>query len=99
MPGSSFVVLRSFFPVKPPYPPSPIIHNVTFDFSSLTRGAPGSDEWPITWAEDDNLYTAWGDGGGFSGTNSDGRVSFGVARIKGTGDNWDGLNIWGREKP
>lgn len=82
-----------------PYPPSPVIESITWDFNSLARAAPGSDLWPITWADNDHLYTAWGDGGGFGGTNSDGRVSIGVARVEGIGENWHGFNVWGGKDP
>lgn len=78
-----------------PYPPSPVIRSVEFDWSTHKREAPGSDNWQLTWADDDHLYGAWGDGGGFGGTNSDGRVSLGVARIEGSPDNYRGVNIWG----
>jgi hypothetical protein len=54
---------------EPPYPPSPVIEAVRYDRSSAARAAPGSDNWPTTWADDGHLYTAWGDGGGFGGTN------------------------------
>src|SRR5687768_4554672 len=64
-----------------PYGKSPIILEWRLDWSTHQRHAPGSDNWPITWAVDDHQYTAWGDGGGFGGSNSDGRVSLGVARI------------------
>lgn len=83
------------FASQAPYPPSPVIAGVTWDFAGMKQAAPGSDEWPITWASDDNLYTAWGDGGGFGGTNDNGRVSIGVARVTGTGDNWQGTNVFG----
>src|ERR671914_1421289 len=46
-----------------PYPPSSAITGIAFDWSTHTRLAPGSDNWPITWADDDHQYTAWGDGG------------------------------------
>jgi len=55
---------------SPPYPPSPVIAGVTFDQSTWIKAAPGSDQFGTTWAADDNLYLAWGDGGGFGGTNS-----------------------------
>ena len=80
---------------KPPYPPSPLIRDVRFDFSTLDRRAPGSDNWPLTWADDDRQYAAWGDGGGFGGTNRDGRVGLGVARVQGTADAYRGVNVWG----
>ncbi len=79
----------------PPYPDSPVIDAIHFDFASHDRRAPGSDNWPITWADDDNQYAAWGDGGGFGGTNSDGRSSLGVARIEGNADDHQGVNVWG----
>ena len=78
-----------------PYPESRVIRKVTFDWSSHMRLATGSDNWPITWADDGNQYTVWGDGGGFGGTNGIGRSSIGVARI---GNNWHDfrpVNIWG----
>lgn len=57
----------------------------------------------MTWAADDNLYTAWGDGGGFEGREggrSSGRASLGFAVITGVpraGDpaSYQGHNIWG----
>jgi hypothetical protein len=80
-----------------PYPPSPVITDVTFEWSSHERYAPGSDNWPITWADDGHQYTAWGDGGGFGGTNGDGRVSLGVAVVKGGASSYEGYNQWGGE--
>jgi hypothetical protein len=79
----------------PPYPPSPVIRGVTFDDSTARTLAPGSDIWPITWADDGHLYTSWGDGGGFGGTNQDSRVSFGVARIEGGRRDYRGINLAG----
>jgi hypothetical protein len=68
---------------------------VTFDTSSHRRLANGSDNWPLTWSDDDNQYAVWGDGGGFGGSNSDSRVEFGVARIAGDRDNYQGVNRFG----
>lgn len=82
-------------PSKPPYPRSKVIQSIDWDFAHRVRRAPGSDLWPMTWAADDNLYTAWGDGGGFGGTNGDGRVSLGFARILGTPERFEATNIWG----
>jgi hypothetical protein len=78
-----------------PYPASPVIRGVTFDWSSHDRCAPGSDNWPVTWADDGNQYTTWGDGGGFGGDDSLGRVSLGIARIQGWWDDYRGVNVWG----
>lgn len=82
-------------PLPAPYPPSAILRGVEWDFASHRTAAPGSDLWPITWAEDGHLYTAWGDGGGFGGTNEDGRVSLGVARIEGTPEELRASNVFG----
>ena len=60
-----------------PYPPSAVITGVTFDWSTHVRLAPGSDNWPITWADDDHQYTCWGDGGGFDvDTSGNGQAAF-----------------------
>ena len=88
-------VVEALVPQPPPYPPSQIIRSVTFDWRSHLRRAPGSDNWPLTWADDDNLYGAWGDGGGFDGTDALGRVSLGMARIQGPWNDYHGFNVWG----
>ncbi len=80
---------------EPPYPRSNVIERVEFDFTTHKRLAEGSDNWPTTWADDGHLYSAWGDGGGFGGTNNKGRVLLGVARIEGDAENYLGRNIWG----
>jgi hypothetical protein len=79
----------------PPYPTSPVLDGMILDWDTLDRRANGSDNWPITWAEDDHQYTSWGDGGGFGGSNQDGRVSLGVGRIEGSWDNYRSYNVWG----
>ena len=77
------------------YPQSNYITGVWFNDSSIRTEAPGSDNWPITWAANDKLYTTWGDGGGFGGTNDFGRVSLGVGRVEGNKNNYYGVNIAG----
>jgi hypothetical protein len=78
-----------------PYPPSRVILDVVFDWTTQARHADGSDNWAVTWAADDHQYTSWGDGGGFNSVNGEGRVSLGVARIEGHWDAYTGINIWG----
>ncbi len=90
---------QSRLAVNPPYPSSPVIEGITWDFANVVRLAAGSDLWPTTWADDDNIYTSWGDGGGFSGTNSDGRVSLGFARIEGQPEDFVAYNVWGGKDP
>ncbi len=84
---------------EPPYPPSPVISALQLDWSTHQRHAPGSDNWPMTWADDGHQYAAWGDGGGFGGTNQDGRVSLGVARLEGDWNDYRGFNVWGGKDP
>jgi len=85
-----------------PYPNSSFFSGITWHYGTQEDAAPGSDQWPVTWADDGHLYACWGDGGGFGGTNSDGRVSMGVARIEGQppmSGSWDGINVWGGKNP
>lgn len=78
-----------------PYPHSPLIKDITFDWSTHKRFAQGSDNFQLTWADDNHLYGAWGDGGGFRGSNRLGRVGLGVARIEGSFEHYRGYNVWG----
>ena len=91
----SFLAVLSLRAQPAPYPKSPLIKDIKFDWSSHLRLATGSDNWPVTWADDDNQYVVWGDGGGFGGTNGIGRVSIGVARIEGNWHDFKPLNVWG----
>jgi Domain of unknown function (DUF4185) len=92
---SSSIACRAAPAAPAPYPPSHVIAEVKFDFLYHDRRAHGSDNWPITWADDDHQYAAWGDGGGFGGTNKVGRVSLGVARVEGNAESYRGVNVWG----
>ncbi len=66
-----------------PYCPSPLIRSMAWDWPHGYRAAEGSDLWPATWGEDGNVYTFFGDGGGFGGDDLRGRTSFGIAMIAG----------------
>src|SRR6266853_1666800 len=66
-----------------PYPPSTVVRDIHWHWDTYQTAADGSDLWPVTWGPDNNLYAAWGDGGGFGGTDTDARVSLGFARIEG----------------
>jgi Domain of unknown function (DUF4185) len=83
------------FRLDAPYPPSPMIGGIFWDFDEFDRYALGSDLWPVTWADDDALYGVWGDGGGFGGLNKVGRVSLGVARIAGLPGALEAKNVFG----
>src|SRR5580658_5979125 len=84
---------------EPPYPPSRDITGITWHWDTYQTSAIGSDLWPVTWGPDDNLYVAWGDGGGFGGTDSDGRVSLGFARIEVGPEHFQGSNVNGGKNP
>lgn len=66
-----------------PYCHSPTIHHAVWDWQHGYHAAPGSDLWSVTWGKDGNVYSFFGDGGGFGGDDWRGRASFGVARISG----------------
>jgi hypothetical protein len=76
-----------------------VVESIAWNWETLVTAAPGSDLWPVTWGPDDHLYAAWGDGGGFGGTDSDGRVALGFARIEGNPENWHGVNVNGGKNP
>ena len=84
----------TFWP-SAPYPASSVVEGFELDWTTHRRGADGSGDWGITWADDDHQYTAWGNGGGFGGTNSEGRVMLGFARIEGDVDDYRTVNVWG----
>ena len=84
---------------RPPYPPSPVIKKIIFLRDTWVKAAPGSDQFGYTWAADEHIYVAWGDGGGFGGTNARGRSSLGIARIIGIPPHWRARNVWGGVHP
>jgi hypothetical protein len=86
-------ILRT--PEAAPYPSSRVIGGVQIDWSTHQRGAPGSDNFMMTWADDDHQYGIWGDGGGFAGDNRKFRVLLGVARIEGGRDGFRTFDRYG----
>jgi CubicO group peptidase (beta-lactamase class C family) len=76
-----------------PYPPSPVIARIDWSApASIIRLARGSDNWPMTWADDDALYTAYGDGNGFE-PFVNGKLSLGFAKVAGSPPDIRGTNI------
>ena len=59
---------------------------------TIRRAAHGSDNWPLTWADDDSLYGAYGDGNGFEPFIAE-KLSMGFARITGGPSDVAGRNI------
>ncbi len=85
--------LQSEKPRGPPYPPSDLITAVEWaPKDSITRKAKGSDNWPITWADDGQQYTAYGDGWGFE-PRTEKKLSMGFARVEGSAATFTGINI------
>jgi len=76
-----------------PYPASPVIQGIEWaPVETIIRRASGSDNWPITWADDDNLYTAYGDGWGFE-PKTEQKLSLGIAKIAGSPPDFKGINV------
>jgi len=72
---------------------SPVIQNIRWaPASTIIRKAKGRDNWPITWADDDALYTAYRDGRGFQ-PFVERKLSMGLARITGTADDFQARNL------
>ena len=68
-----------------PVAPSPVIAAIQWaPKESIVRRAKDGDNWPVTWADDDALYTTWGDGTGFV-PKVDRKLSCGFARVTGAG--------------
>jgi hypothetical protein len=78
---------------KAPYPPSPVIGGIDWaPADEIVRTARDGDNWPVTWAGDDAIYTTWGDGTGFS-PKVEKKLSCGFARVTGSPDDFLGANI------
>jgi CubicO group peptidase (beta-lactamase class C family) len=76
-----------------PYSPSKVITGMTWaPKETILRKARGSDNWPLTWADDDLQYTAYGDGWGFEPFVPKKR-GLGFARIRGNPPSFVGVNI------
>jgi hypothetical protein len=73
---------------KTPYPPSKVVLRLTWDSQTIRVGSGNNgrdgvgDNWPITWADDGNLYTSFGDGPGFKKVPNR-NLTLGFAKIAG----------------
>jgi CubicO group peptidase (beta-lactamase class C family) len=76
-----------------PYPSSPVIKEIRWSpKETIIRKAKGGDNWPLTWGDDDLLYTAYGDGNGFEPFVPE-KLSMGLATVKGGPANFLGSNL------
>jgi CubicO group peptidase (beta-lactamase class C family) len=76
---------------RAPYPPSPVIRGAVFG-SEIGRSAIDSDNWPLTWGDDDAQYTSYGDGWGFE-PRVEKKLGMGFARITGGPADYRGVNL------
>lgn len=83
----------SLIVANPPYPNSPVIKEIVWaPADKIVRRAVGSDNLPVTWADDDAMYITWGDGWGFE-PKVPKKLSLGFARIIGPPNDFKGINI------
>ncbi|MBN2129159.1 MAG: serine hydrolase [Sedimentisphaerales bacterium] len=76
-----------------PYPPSTTVRDIEWaPPEKIVRRAEGSDNWPVTWADDDRLYAAYGDGWGFE-PKAPKKLSLGFARVTGGPERFEGVNV------
>ena len=74
----------------------PVIKSVYVEGNPLTVKSNG-DLWLNTWADDDNIYSGWGDGYGFEKLSSfrgKGITDFGIARLSGRLPQLKGENVF-----
>ncbi|MDA0709369.1 MAG: serine hydrolase [bacterium] len=83
----------------PPYPQSDKITSASWAHPSTVRRfatggiiRDGSDNWPMTWAEDGHQYTAYGDGNGFAPYTPN-KLGMGFARLEGSANTFSAVNI------
>jgi hypothetical protein len=81
--------LKRHYATTPPYPRSETITRLTWAPAStiirrgVGKGRDGSDNWPLTWADDGHLYCTYGDGYGFDPIVPE-KLGLGFARIIGS---------------
>ena len=75
------------------YSSSKLIQGVEFaPKEQIIRKAIDSDNWPMTWADDDAIYTSYGDGRGFQ-PSVDRKLSMGMAKVTGMPPDFSAANL------
>ena len=77
--------------VQAPYPSSPAIRAAVLG-NEIRRTAIDSDNWPLTWGDDDTQYTSYGDGYGFE-PYVEKKLGMGFASVAGAPDGFRGSNL------
>ena len=79
--------------IKAPYPPSRMIESIEWaPVETIRRDGSDCDNFPSTWGDDDELYTAHGDCRGFEPLRPQ-KLGLGFARIAGEPLSAKGINI------
>jgi hypothetical protein len=78
----------------PPCPASQLLTGIEWaPLETIRRDAWDSDTWPVTWADDGDIYCSWADGRGFEQNQTPEKMSLGFARVAGGPDGFIGENI------
>ncbi len=94
LPASGVVSSGGGNPNGAPYPASDLVTSATWaPTSSIIRLARDSDNWPVTWGADGDLYTAYGDGHGFT-PEVPTKLSLGHGKVIGSPPNITGFNTY-----
>ncbi len=73
--------------------PSPVIAQIQWaPVDTIVRKAKGGDNWPVTWADDDAIYSTYGDGYGFEPKLAE-KLSLGFVRVTGGPADLRGVNL------
>lgn len=89
------ILAAQAFAQQLPYGQSDVIQGVVWDQGSKIQFGQGSDQWPMTWAFDDQLYASWGDGMGWVLQANEEKKSMGVTRIAGHPPVLSATDTWG----
>lgn len=91
--NQNFQLLVNALQASAPYPPSPVIASLEWaPPKTIVRRAKGSDNFPLTWSNDDALYTTYGDGFGFEPFVPT-KLSLGLTRITGIPNHFQTTNL------
>ncbi len=76
-----------------PYPPSAVLALEPVSAHAIRRDDLDGDNWPVTWAGDDCLYAAYGDGWGCRPVRPETKYNTGLVRLLGAADRFRGEEV------